>query len=235
MGPMEFTSSMTVLAEQLERRVGIWSPRDNGRAHESPRYPSVAPYHPSEAYPESPFPERGAEPNAVYAALRQLLAGMGLDKGRFGTSAWNPLGELIRPGETVVLKPNLLRQCHEFNDDWEYVITHGSVIRAVADYVFIALGGRGRIIIADAPQTDSRLDLIAERLGFAELTDFYQRHGMAIESAGRSSISGTTACLLQSAGAPIMAATMMWPKRIVITAAAGMSTSFPGPPWPRTW
>jgi uncharacterized protein (DUF362 family) len=61
------------------------------------------------------------------------------------------------------------------------VITHGSVIRAVADYVFLALGGRGRIIIADAPQTDSRIDLIAQRLGFAELTDFYRRHGVDVQ------------------------------------------------------
>ena len=61
---------------------------------------------------------------------------MGLDAANFGTRSWNPLGELIRPGETVLLKPNLVRQSHQFNDDWEHIITHGSVIRAVADYVF---------------------------------------------------------------------------------------------------
>jgi predicted dehydrogenase len=39
---------------------------------------------------------------------------------------------------TVLLKPNLVRQSHQLNDDWEYVITHGSVIRAVTDYVFLS-------------------------------------------------------------------------------------------------
>jgi uncharacterized protein (DUF362 family) len=173
---------MSIFPEHLERRVGIWRPTGAaGTSARPPGYPSLAPYHPSELYPEAPFPETGREPNPVYAALRELFAGMGLDAARSGTSAWNPLGELIRPGETVLLKPNLVRQSHQFNDDWEYVITHGSVIRAVADYVFLALDGRGRIVIADAPQTDSRLDLIAQRLGFAELTEFYGRHGLAVE------------------------------------------------------
>lgn len=173
---------MTTLPDHLERRVGIWSTTSAGvYSGCCAAYPSRAPYHPAEAYPEAPFPEREGEPNAIYAAMRQLFAGMGLDAARYGTCAWNPLGALIQPGETVLLKPNLVRQSHQFNDDWEYVITHGSIIRAVADYVFIALEGRGRIIIADAPQTDSRLDLIAQRLGFAELTEFYQRHGVVIE------------------------------------------------------
>jgi uncharacterized protein (DUF362 family) len=173
---------MIQLPDHLARRVGVCSTTAAGAASGSPSaYPSRAPYHPAEAYPEAPFPERGAEPNPVYASLRQLFAGMGLDASRCGSCAWNPLGELIQPGETVLLKPNLVRQSHQFNDDWEYVITHGSVIRAVADYVFLALEGRGRIIIADAPQTDSRLNLIAERLGFAELTEFYARHGVTLE------------------------------------------------------
>lgn len=172
----------TNLFARWERRVGVWTPGGSGGG-DAPRigYPATPPYHPGESYPEAPFPERAAESNPVYAALRELFAGMGLDAARFGSPSWNPLGELIRPGETVLLKPNLVRQCHQFNEDWEYVITHGSVIRAVADYVFIALAGRGLIVIADAPQTDSRMELIAERLGFAALTEFYHRYGVAVE------------------------------------------------------
>jgi uncharacterized protein (DUF362 family) len=169
-------------ADVSQQQVGVWTLAGaGGRPELAARYPRVAPFHPSERYPEAPFPGLSPEPNRVYGALRELFAGMGLDAARHGTPAWNPLGTLIRPGETVLLKPNLVRQSHQFNDDWEYVITHGSVIRAVADYAFLALQGHGRIIIADAPQTDSRLDLIAERLGFAELTEFYRRHGVDVE------------------------------------------------------
>jgi uncharacterized protein (DUF362 family) len=168
--------------DTLERRVGVWTSPGVLEAHRAPiAYPKSAPFHPSDRFPEAPFPEQATEPNPVYTAVRELFAGMGLDASRFDTADWNPLSELIRPGETVLLKPNLVRQSHQFNDDWEYVITHGSVIRAVADYVFLALGGRGRIIIADAPQTDSRIDLIAQRLGFAELTDFYRHHGVDVQ------------------------------------------------------
>jgi uncharacterized protein (DUF362 family) len=168
--------------DSLERRVGVWTSPGALTGSATPiSYPKTAPFHPSERFPEAPFPELAPEPNRVYAAVRELFAGMGLDRARLGTSAWNPLSELIRPGETVLLKPNLVRQSHQFNDDWEYVITHGSVIRAVADFVFLALDGRGRIVIADAPQTDSRIDQIAQRLGFAELTEFYRQHGVTVE------------------------------------------------------
>lgn len=176
------SEEIPTVPHSLEQCVGVWiSPGALGGSRPAISYPATAPFHPSERFPEAPFPELATEPNMVYPALRELFLGMGLDASRYGTSAWNPLRELIRPGETVLLKPNLVRQAHEFNDDWEYVITHGSVIRAVADYVFLALQGQGRIVIADAPQTDSRMDVIAHRLGFAELSDYYRRHGVVVQ------------------------------------------------------
>jgi len=70
---------------------------------------------------------------------------------------------LVRPGDRVVLKPNFIRQSHARRAvEWEQIITHGTVIAAVA-----AAGGK--ITLADAPQTDSDFDKICERAGIAKL------------------------------------------------------------------
>ncbi|MDD3604679.1 MAG: DUF362 domain-containing protein [Kiritimatiellae bacterium] len=116
---------------------------------------------------------RSAQVNAVYDAVRKTFHLLGYDASHWGTAAWNPLGWLIRPGETVFIKPNMIAHKHALRDDWEYVITHGSVIRAVVDYVYIALQGRGRIQIGDGPQTDSKWDLITERMGLDAVRKLY--------------------------------------------------------------
>src|SRR3990172_7409612 len=57
--------------------------------------------------------------------------------------------ELIRPGDHVLLKPNLIRQSHTRRPgEWEQILTHGSVIEAVARCAAGALRGRGLITIA---------------------------------------------------------------------------------------
>ena len=53
------------------------------------------------------------------------------------------------------------------------LITHGSVIRAVADYVYIALEGKGKIILGDAPQAEANFDHIVAKMGLDILRDFY--------------------------------------------------------------
>lgn len=136
-------------------------------------YPADAPYHPPERFPECPLDGRDAD-NNVYRTVRTALTQLGLDADHVGSADWNPLGDLIHPGDTVFLKPNMIAHKHALHEDWEYVITHGSVIRAVVDYVFIALRGDGRIIVGDAPQTDSHFDRIVERMGLAALRDLYK-------------------------------------------------------------
>lgn len=145
-------------------------------------YPQSPPFHPHMRHPECPFAETGAEANAAYDSVRACLHQAGLDRERFDTPQWNPLAELIRPGETVLLKPNLVKEAHPRDPDgWRYVLTHGSVIRAVADYVYKALDGRGRIIIADAPQSDSSFAAIVARLGLDAIRDYYRSKGLDFE------------------------------------------------------
>lgn len=137
------------------------------------QYPAEAPYHPSQSYPELLMRGRTAQPNAVYEAVRETFHLLGFDQSHWNTAGWNPLGWLIRPGDKVFIKPNMIAHKHALRDDWDYVITHGSVIRAVVDYVYIALQGRGRIQIGDGPQTDSQWDLITERMGLNEIRRLY--------------------------------------------------------------
>ena len=80
--------------------------------------------------------------------------------------------EFVRPGERVLLKPNFIRESHTNRpDEWEQIITHGSVIAAVAMEAATALEGRGTITIADAPQTDSDFEQICERAQISQLRD----------------------------------------------------------------
>jgi uncharacterized protein (DUF362 family) len=145
------------------------------------RYAAEPPFHPSGRYPEYPF-QHLSECNPVYESVRGCFVLAGLDAGRYGTASWNPLGGLIRPGETVLLKPNLVRERHPTDPNgWQYVLTNGSIIRAVADYVWLALESRGRIIIADAPQTDSSFAQIRGILGFDHIRDFYAERGLRLD------------------------------------------------------
>ncbi|MEW6737703.1 MAG: DUF362 domain-containing protein, partial [Acidobacteriota bacterium] len=118
----------------------------------------------------------------VHEALALLLQQLGLDPVNWGTPQWNPLKGFIRTGDRVLLKPNLIRQSHLLNSDWEYVITHRAILDAVLDYVCRALAGSGEIIIADGPQTDSDFDKIYQVLELAELKARYQQQwGCSIE------------------------------------------------------
>ena len=145
-------------------------------------YPINVPFHPSEAYPEHPFPGNiDIQTNAVYRAIRESFHLLSLDMVHYGSSDWNPLGELIKPGDHVFLKPNLIRESHAVNrHEWEQVITHPSIIRAVLDFVYIALKSQGKVTIADGPQTDSDFDEIKKRTHLDEIVTFFKGKGMDV-------------------------------------------------------
>ena len=81
-----------------------------------PTYPTRAPYSPTESYPEFAFTGAaqhlngngsGLEPNHAYRGVREALRLLGLDKTQFGTRAWNPLREIVRPGDTIEIEAKL--------------------------------------------------------------------------------------------------------------------------------
>lgn len=145
----------------------------------SSEYPKESPYAPQEDYPENPFPGEFSSYNPVYEAVRNLLYDMGFDSKHFGTRNWNPLGWLIHPGQTVLLKPNWVQHPRgEVNVD--SLLTHGSIIRAVLDYVYITLEGNGIIVVADAPIQFADWDKICCSVGIPSLIGFYNERGIKI-------------------------------------------------------
>jgi uncharacterized protein (DUF362 family) len=149
-----------------------------GLSWTTPSYAGLAlPYGPGKPYPElSGLLGDAVEgaPNHVYAAVRGALRGLGLDAERFDTPDWNPLGALVSRGGRIVLKPNFIRHCNPLADaSVESVITHGSILRAVADYAFLATGVEGSVAIAEAPQHDCDFDMIRKIVHLDALQTFY--------------------------------------------------------------
>jgi len=148
-------------------------------------YPSQPPYSPGTSYPEYPFHFQTPvdDTNFAYEAVRETLRLLELDAEHYGRKDWNPLGEIISPGNTVVLKPNFIRDFRETQPgDEDCLITHGSIIRAALDFVYLAIRGKGRIIIADAPQNDADFNVIRRLAGLDEIQEFYRKQaGFEVE------------------------------------------------------
>jgi uncharacterized protein (DUF362 family) len=153
-----------------------------GLARTHPNYATLEPpYGPGKNYPELAAllgdASAGGPPNHVYAAVRAALRGLGLDARRFDTPQWNPLAELVHRGGRVVLKPNFIRHWNPLEGrggTTASLVTHGSVLRAVADYAFLAVGAEGSVAIAEAPQQDCEFERIREIAALDALVGFYE-------------------------------------------------------------
>jgi len=145
------------------------------RARE-PFYASRPPFNPSSVHAEivaAGFPS-AAEPNHGYDAVRASLHALGLDRARFGSADWNPLREMAPEGSSIVIKPNLVMHDYGSQLDANCLTTHGSIIRAVLDYAFLAVGRNGKITIADAPVQGADFDLLCIQKGLNTLQEFYR-------------------------------------------------------------
>jgi len=141
-------------------------------------YSKKAPYNPPFVFEEYPFKEKRItdKGNEIYASLRELFKLMELDLDNFGTMNWNPFSSFILPGQKVLIKPNFMRHFSERSGGTKALITHGSLIRAVTDYVYIALKGKGSIIIADGPMEDGDFEKIIKLSGLDRLVEFYRKN-----------------------------------------------------------
>jgi len=146
--------------------------------NESADYCRDAPFHPAERYPEYRF-KHISRHNPAYSGVRELFRLMGMDEARYGRASWDPLGEIIRPGDHVLLKPNFVRHYNK-TGGIEPLITHGSVIRAVLDYAALALKGDGKITVADAPYLDADFGEIIRLTGIDRIADYYKDQGLEI-------------------------------------------------------
>ena len=98
---------------------------------------------------EAPELPGGKAHTVAQAAVRRLLLDWGLDGSRLGRPGWNPLGAVIPSGARVVIKPNWVLHWNQSGQGLECLVTHPSLIEAVAQYV--ALARPSRLVIGDAP------------------------------------------------------------------------------------
>ncbi len=136
-------------------------------------YAETPPWHPDEAFPEHAGRPVGSEANPAYRAVRASLCDLGLDRANQGRPGWNPLGGIVRPGDRVFVKPNWVthevrRSCRTLSDLYA-IVTHPAILRAVADYVGIALAGEGEIVIGDNPSIDCDFDALMQKTRMREL------------------------------------------------------------------
>lgn len=82
-----------------------------------PIYNNEPPFHPDTHYPELSFSDVSSMPNHPYRLLRELFVKLGLDIKNYGGLQWNPLGTIIKPGQTVLLKPNFVLSFNSSGDD----------------------------------------------------------------------------------------------------------------------
>ena len=132
-------------SERIQNLVGV-------RQIEFDQYPSVPPFDPGKKYTEYDF-DFYSETNEVYNSVRNVLYDLKLDIEKIDTKDWNPFKEFIKPGNKVVIKPNLVLDA----DNQDAITTHASVIRPVIDYAWKALNGIGSIVICDAPMVFANL------------------------------------------------------------------------------
>lgn len=147
------------------------------------RYPDAADhFSPDERFPEYRLGHISPRPNPVYRAVRDLFVQAGLDTAHLGTADWNPLGEYVKPGSRVFLLCNFMqeRRADESREDFFSRCSHGSVIRALADYVLIAAGDTGHVNIGNAPIQFCDWEAVLRDTEAREVLDFYASAGAPV-------------------------------------------------------
>lgn len=127
-------------------------------------------------------------PGSVYkkseleSAIRQLFLALKFDQANQDKESWNPLSEIIAKGDTVLLKPNWVTHFNlSGKGSLEELITHPLVIEVVLEYVVRALGGSGKITLADAPIQSCSIDDIYHQCGIKPILEKFQKENPEIE------------------------------------------------------
>ena len=149
------------------------------------QYPSGTEFFsPSERFPEYPFEPISKVENPVYRMVRQVLADAGLDRHRFGSSSWNPLGSYILPHSRVFILCNFVyhRRSTETARCFLAKCIHGSVLRALIDYVLIATGPDGKVVFGNAPLQSCRWSNVLADTGADRVIEFYAAQGAYVRA-----------------------------------------------------
>lgn len=126
-------------------------------------------------------PEIGGSTNSAEAALHELFRIWRLDLPRHGTAEWNPLGGLISTGARIVIKPNWVFHKNQSGTGLDCLLTHSSLIGAVAKYA--ALTKPAQLLIGDAPIQGCDFEKLRQHAGIDDLADSLRRYGLKFSIA----------------------------------------------------
>lgn len=141
---------------------------------------------------------------APHPGVAAILNAAGLDPV-------NPLGRWIRPGMTVLIKPNWVRHAAEGWSGMESLITHPSIIRPMVEFAAKALrladgSYSGQIHLADAPLQSANFDLLLEQSGIPSLLAHWHSQGIPLKLVDLRRViadcDDSTAVLLHARSAP---------------------------------
>lgn len=151
--------------------------------HRITDYPnSIHKFAPSIKYPEYRWDDISIEENHVYDMVRTMLYRYGFDVNNYGKESWNPLGAIIKKGDTVVIKPNWVEDKNENKSGgMECLVTNPSIVRAIIDYVYIALDGTGKIFVGDSPMPDCNLQNLLKKMSYTSVWESCAERGIKID------------------------------------------------------
>lgn len=90
--------------------------------------------------------------------------------------------ECVKPGDKIIIKPNWVMESHKKRpQDWEYVITHPTVISAVLEHILQRLKGSGRITIIDGPMTEASFSKIMKHYPVSKWKNSAESQGVTLE------------------------------------------------------
>src|SRR5882762_962561 len=135
---------------------------------------SYAPY-PGIECPELPG---WAGKTTALVSLRSLLHQAGLDRSRAGSPEWNPLGDIVRDGERVVLKPNWVRDRNGSGEGLDCLVTHTHLIEAILHYV--AKARPRSIVIGDEPVQGCNFDRLLADCRVPAMIETFRAHGVEV-------------------------------------------------------
>lgn len=114
--------------------------------------------------------------------IKESFKNLELDKINNNTNEWNPLGDnLIKQGDIVLIKPNMVLEKNSTGLGEDCLYTNPCVVEAVIPYVWKALKGKGKIIVADAPVQSCDFQSLIIESGYKDLIQRYQKKGINIE------------------------------------------------------
>lgn len=109
-------------------------------------------------YPNFPYDENSGLLNALLDLLEKL-----------GLSRENPFFSYIRPGQVALIKPNWVRDRNPLGHNIDSLITHPSLIKYILDLLVVAMEGKGKVIIADAPIQNCDLEALLKKTKMREI------------------------------------------------------------------